>query len=162
MALERETYTGPSPQGGSLAIFVVRAAHGRLQEKQSVAALRSHDPGKEKVASRRVAVVSLEATGVSLGGAATGADLGGCSKYSSENLEVEKVPSKFLSDLFVYLVREMRQSMMVAFSPARKIDTRFDPKASHGTVAELLVFADEAEYTGALDWASHFFQVCLF
>ncbi|VDL89471.1 unnamed protein product [Schistocephalus solidus] len=65
---------------------------------------------------------------------------------------------KFLSDLFVYLVREMRQSMMVAFSPARKIDTRVDPKASHGTVSELLVFAEEAEYTGALDWARYYFQ----
>ena len=39
------------------------------------------------VASRRVAVVSAEASGVSLGGAATGADLGGSSKYSSESLE---------------------------------------------------------------------------
>ncbi len=39
------------------------------------------------VASRRVAVVSREASGVSLGGAATGADLGGSSKYSSEVLE---------------------------------------------------------------------------
>lgn len=39
------------------------------------------------VASRRVAVVSVEASDVSLGGAATGADLGGSSKYSSENLE---------------------------------------------------------------------------
>ncbi|VDL88436.1 unnamed protein product [Schistocephalus solidus] len=67
--------------------LVVRAAHGRLRERQSVAVLRSHDPGKEAVASRRVAVVSVEASDVSLGGAATGADLGGSSKYSSENLE---------------------------------------------------------------------------
>ena len=37
--------------------------------------------------SRRVAVVSVEASDVSPGGAATGADLGGSSKYSSENLE---------------------------------------------------------------------------
>ena len=37
--------------------------------------------------SRRVAVVSVEAAGVRPGGAATGADLGGSSKYSSENLE---------------------------------------------------------------------------
>ena len=37
--------------------------------------------------SRRGAVVSLEAWGVSLGGAATGADLGGSSKYSNENFE---------------------------------------------------------------------------
>ena len=37
--------------------------------------------------SRRVAVVSVEASGVSQGGAATGADLGGSSKNSSENLE---------------------------------------------------------------------------
>ncbi len=32
-------------------------------------------------------MVSLEASGVSLGGAATGADLGGSSKYSNENFE---------------------------------------------------------------------------
>ena len=32
-------------------------------------------------------MVSLEALYVSTGGAATGADLGGSSKYSSENLE---------------------------------------------------------------------------
>ncbi len=32
-------------------------------------------------------MVSLEAWGVSLGGAATGADLGGSSKYSNENFE---------------------------------------------------------------------------
>ena len=32
-------------------------------------------------------MVSIEAWDVSLGGAATGADLGGSSKYSSENLE---------------------------------------------------------------------------
>ena len=39
------------------------------------------------VSSRRVAVVSVEASAVKPGGAATGADLGGSSKYSSENLE---------------------------------------------------------------------------
>jgi hypothetical protein len=32
-------------------------------------------------------VVSIEASVVRLGGAVTGADLGGSSKYSSENLE---------------------------------------------------------------------------
>ena len=32
-------------------------------------------------------MVSIEALTVKLGGAATGADLGGSSKYSSENLE---------------------------------------------------------------------------
>ena len=37
--------------------------------------------------SRRAAVVSYEALGVILGGAATGADLGGSSKYSNENFE---------------------------------------------------------------------------
>ena len=37
--------------------------------------------------SRRAAVVSCEALGVILGGAATGADLGGSSKYSNENFE---------------------------------------------------------------------------
>ena len=37
--------------------------------------------------SRQVAAVSLEALGVSLGGAAAGADLGGSSKYSNENFE---------------------------------------------------------------------------
>ena len=39
------------------------------------------------VSSRRVAVVSIEGAGVRPAGAATGADLGGSSKYSSENLE---------------------------------------------------------------------------
>ena len=37
--------------------------------------------------SRRAAVVSVEVWGVSLDGAATGADLGGSSKYSNENFE---------------------------------------------------------------------------
>ena len=37
--------------------------------------------------SRQVAAVSLEAWGVSLGGASVGADLGGSSKYSNENFE---------------------------------------------------------------------------
>ena len=37
--------------------------------------------------SRRAAEVSLEALDVSLGGAASGADLGGSSKYSNENFE---------------------------------------------------------------------------
>ena len=37
--------------------------------------------------SRRVAAVSIEASGVSPGGAAVGADLGGSSKYSNENFE---------------------------------------------------------------------------
>ena len=37
--------------------------------------------------SRRAAAVSTEALGVSLGGAAAGADLGGSSKYSNENFE---------------------------------------------------------------------------
>ena len=37
--------------------------------------------------SRRVAVVRIEALSVSSGRAATGADLGGSSKYSKENFE---------------------------------------------------------------------------
>ena len=37
--------------------------------------------------SRRAAVVSAEAWDASLSGAATGADLGGSSKYSNENFE---------------------------------------------------------------------------
>jgi hypothetical protein len=37
--------------------------------------------------SRRVAVVCVEALGVGLGRASTGADLGGSSKYSNENFE---------------------------------------------------------------------------
>ncbi|VDM05972.1 unnamed protein product [Schistocephalus solidus] len=67
--------------------LVVRAAHGRLRERQSVAVLRSHDPGKEAVASRRVAVVSVEASHVSLGGTTMGADLCGTCKYASEKLK---------------------------------------------------------------------------
>ena len=37
--------------------------------------------------SRRAVEVSVEAWGVILGGAASGADLGGSSKYSNENFE---------------------------------------------------------------------------
>ena len=59
MALERRTYTGPSRQ-------IVRS---------------------DAATSRRVAAVSIEALGASLGGAAAGADLGGSSKYSNENFE---------------------------------------------------------------------------
>ncbi len=41
----------------------------------------------DAVSSRRAAVVSVEAVAVRRGGAATGADLGSSSKYSSESLE---------------------------------------------------------------------------
>ena len=61
MALERWTYTGPSGQ-----------------------CMR---PGRQAPTSRRAAVVSSEALGASPGEAATGADLGGSSKYSNENFE---------------------------------------------------------------------------
>lgn len=61
MALERRAYTGPSRQ--------------------------YMHPGRHAVTSRRVAAVSTEALGASLGGAAAGADLGGSSKYSNENFE---------------------------------------------------------------------------
>ena len=44
-------------------------------------------PGSHAVSSKRVAAVSIETLGVSLGGAAVGADLGGSSKYSNENFE---------------------------------------------------------------------------
>ena len=47
-----------------------------------VARESSHAP-----TSRRAAVVSIEALGASPGGATSGADLGGSSKYSSENFE---------------------------------------------------------------------------
>ena len=43
--------------------------------------------GRQAATSRRAAVVSTEALGASPGGAATGADLGGSSKYSNENFE---------------------------------------------------------------------------
>ena len=52
---------------------------------RTVAAVRA--PGCHAATSKRVAVVSPEALGASLGGAATGADLGGSSKYSNENFE---------------------------------------------------------------------------
>ena len=61
MALERRAYTGPSRQ--------------------------YEHPGRQALTSRRAAVVSVEVWGVSLDGAATGADLGGSSKYSNENFE---------------------------------------------------------------------------
>ena len=59
MALERQTHTGPFRQ--------------RLISQAET--------------SRRAAVVSAEAWDASLSGAATGADLGGSSKYSNENFE---------------------------------------------------------------------------
>uniref|UniRef100_A0A0R3UD55 Uncharacterized protein n=1 Tax=Mesocestoides corti TaxID=53468 RepID=A0A0R3UD55_MESCO len=82
MALERRTYTGPSSQAGSLACGGAAVA---ATDCVCVAAVKSWP--RHGARSRRVAVVSVEALGVSLGGAATGADLGGSSKYSSENLE---------------------------------------------------------------------------
>lgn len=65
MALERQTYTGPSRQRESL---------GQTSESHAET-------------SRRAAAVSAEAWDASLGGAAAGADLGGSSKYSNENFE---------------------------------------------------------------------------
>ena len=62
MALERPTHTGPLRQSTGL-------------------------PVSQAEVSRRAAVVSAEAWDVGLGGAATGADLGGSSKYSNENFE---------------------------------------------------------------------------
>jgi hypothetical protein len=41
----------------------------------------------EAAVSRQAAVVGIEALAVRPGGAATGADLGGSSKYSNENFE---------------------------------------------------------------------------
>lgn len=79
MALERRTYTGPSLQAESLTN--VYGVSGVIRRPEVMAQAWS------AMTSRRVAVVSVEASGVSLGGAATGADLGGSSKYSSENLE---------------------------------------------------------------------------
>jgi hypothetical protein len=61
MALERRAYTGPSSQYRT-----------RVRDAST---------------SRQVAAVSLEVWGVSLDGAAAGADLGGSSKYSNENFE---------------------------------------------------------------------------
>ena len=72
MALERRTYTGPAVQA-ELKMCCLRVI--------------LHGSGTNVQPSRRVAVVSREASGVSPGGAATGADLGGSSNYSSENLE---------------------------------------------------------------------------
>ena len=63
MALERRTYTEPLPP------------------------YEPTFPGSHAATSRRAAVVSTEAWGASPGGAATGADLGGSSKYSNENFE---------------------------------------------------------------------------
>lgn len=61
MALERRTYTEPSPQ--------------------------YEHPGCQAATSKRAVAVSFEASGVSPGGAAASADLGGSSKYSNENFE---------------------------------------------------------------------------
>ena len=43
--------------------------------------------GNDVVTSRRAVVIALKVSDVSLPGAVTSADLGGSSKYSSENLE---------------------------------------------------------------------------
>ena len=64
MALERRAYTAPLERSRLIFKYCVDAP-----------------------TSRRVAVVSAEGTGVRPAGAATGADLGGSSNYSSENLE---------------------------------------------------------------------------
>ena len=61
MALERRAYTRPSWQYG----HTVRYA----------------------ATSRRAVAAGVEASGVSPGGAAVSADLGGSSKYSNENFE---------------------------------------------------------------------------
>ena len=61
MALERRAYTGPPRQYTSRT--------------------------RQAAVSRGAAAVSVEASGVSPGGAAAGADLGGSSKYSNENFE---------------------------------------------------------------------------
>ena len=57
----------------------------------AVEGLGSRDPCRSNQShapvSRRAAVVGVEAYGVSRGGAATGADLGGSSKYSNESFE---------------------------------------------------------------------------
>ena len=54
-------------------------------------AVRAREAGlfvrHEALTSRRVAAVASKVSGVSLPGAAVGADLGSSSKYSSENLE---------------------------------------------------------------------------
>ena len=63
MALERRAYTGPSSQ------------------------YRPEAGVRDASTSRQVAAVSIEVWGVSLDGAAAGADLGGSSKYSNENFE---------------------------------------------------------------------------
>lgn len=63
----------------------VQPTPGRLDNFSSPASIRERPTEVET--SRRVAAVSAEALDVSLGVAAAGADLGGSSKYSSENLE---------------------------------------------------------------------------
>lgn len=64
MALKRRAYTLP---------LAACAARSRTRH--------------EALTSRMVAAVSAEGLGVSPSGAAAGADLGGSSKYSSEDLE---------------------------------------------------------------------------
>ena len=59
-----------------------RLAHTRLLRTEAFAL-----SVRQVLASRRVAAVALKAFGESRAGAAVGADLGGSSKYSSENLE---------------------------------------------------------------------------
>ena len=54
---------------------------------RAVEAKQTHIICVDVSTSRRVAVVSVEGAAVRPAGAATGADLGGSSNYSSENLE---------------------------------------------------------------------------
>ncbi|VDN97814.1 unnamed protein product [Rodentolepis nana] len=80
MALERRTYTAPSSQAASPhgGLYITRAC--MIAAKFMVQAWSA-------MTSRRVVVVSVEASDVSQGGTATGSDLGGSSNYSSENFE---------------------------------------------------------------------------
>ena len=58
-----------------------------------------HKGGLDAPVSRRSAVVSVEGFGVSRSGAATGADLGGSSKYSSEITLVDRSGEGFRANI---------------------------------------------------------------
>ena len=60
---------------------------GAFHLSRTVSAMDFFLKNSQAETSRRAAVVSAEAWDVSLRGAATGADLGGSSKYSNENFE---------------------------------------------------------------------------
>ena len=79
----KECVTTHRPNGLALKMDGARAEG----PYPAVAATQAQHWPKQAATSRRAVAVSTEASGVSPGGAAASADLGGSSKYSNENFE---------------------------------------------------------------------------